>query len=613
MMFSNTNTFSLLAISSLLLARLGESLAIDQVQRLRMARKDLSSSVQRSEPVSRRQEGAAAGLVQPIWLSEDGLYYYTNVSLGTPPQPLTLALSMEGTTWAPTLPAGVSAEAYCEDGNNELACQYAQISGFWSVTYAPRGDFQTLSISDEGEINGIQAIEHISLGSTVLANVGLAIANSWSTPPLLSLDPAQANNPGPQLLVDREGVTDYGTGEIAFGGIDESQFFDELSSFNATNATGAGVVPVSDLYWIDADRRNVSIVDEDSSAGHLGVGQVSLTPYLWLQDAMFDIIISLFADVQKSNDTGIYSRKCSDPLSNIDIRSLQISIDGTIVTIPVEVLFVTLENSENVCDLAIRPISEYPVNTTADYILGFPFLRSAYTVLDHTNQQTHVAPRRPVFVEESTLTPVGANNDTVSGTGPILRATIEPVTTTLTAPLGAETTTSPTSSSPPSATTSHPVQTQYFYNAPSNGPNVGAIVGGVVGGVVLIAILIVIYPLKKMRDERAAARRRRAERAAERASAARLSPVDSNSNDNENDEDGEDGDKDAEAVATAIAISESKKEAARNAAGGRDSVTVNITELDSNSSSGDRNSRDHDVKSVNTFGESEKHDQPHAR
>ncbi|EPS45411.1 hypothetical protein H072_639 [Dactylellina haptotyla CBS 200.50] len=624
----SSNTFSRLGVSSLLFAQAIQGLAI--------VRKDISGSVRRSGAIKRAN---APGLAQPIWLGDDGLHYYTNVSMGTPPQPLTLVLSLDGTTWAPTLPAGTDEKSFCADGKNKVACSYASISGFYiipgSVTYAPQGDYQTLAIDAEDTINGIKALEHIQLGSTVLANVGIAVANSWDSAPQLSLSTIPTSKTsGPQLLsvleqanvintltyalsftsVDRKGAKNYTSGEITFGGIDESQFFGELSTFNATNETAAGVLPVSNFYWIDGNGKNVSIVDEGIAAGHLGVGQAALSPYLWLQDSIFEIVISLFSDLKKDKTSGLYSRNCSSPL---DIQSLQMSVDGTIITISNDLLFLTTENANEICTLAIRPISEYQTNTTADYILGFPFLRSTYTVFDYTNSQTHIAPRRVVFSSSSSaFIPVGENSDPVSGTGVSLITSIKPATSTISRPLGqtvSSTTPTPsatTSTAPPAATTS--VETQYFYHASKNTPNIAAIVGGVIGAVVLLAILIVFYPLMKAHNQRRRRQKARASRARQMSRGSgneELSPVDSNGDPVEGDDEGDD--KDSDEIATAIAVEESKKTAIagpyakrESSHRTRDSITVNVTEFGSNSSQSGRNSGS--GKSVNTFGENEK-------
>ncbi|KAK6511283.1 hypothetical protein TWF481_000204 [Arthrobotrys musiformis] len=640
-MISNINTFSCLALSSLLLANIGEAVAIPQFGKLEgKIRRDISKVVRRS-PIAPRQDSTARGLVQPIWLSDDGLRYYTNVSFGTPPQPLTLALSLDGTTWAPTLPAGVDADSYCADARNEVACSYASISGFYtipgSVTYSPRGDYKELEVDSEDTINGIQATEHIQLGTSVLANVGIAVANGWKSAPQLSLSSIPTSgSPGQQLLpvlqqanyistltfslaftsVDRGGNFDYESGELSFGGIDKTQFLGKLSSFESGNNTDAGVLPVSNIYWIDSNGRNVSIVDEDSNAGHLGVGLASFTPYLWLPDAMFEIVASLFADVEKPKGSEVYARNCTSSLDELDIESLQISIDGTFITIPTNLLFLPATGSQGLCNLAIQPISNYPITTSADYVLGFPFLRSAYTVFDHTHGLTHLAPRRVVFSSTSTLTPVGENNATVSGTGASLSTSFKAATTTLSTLLQQLSTTpsTTTTSAPPSATTTE-TKVQYYYEPPKSKPNVGAIVGGVVGAVVFLATVIVFYPLLKAANDRRKRRSKRQSRARERSrtsSANDLSPVDSNPNgeENENDEDGDEKE-DVDAITTAIAIANSKRdmpnqgESNRDSiAGARDSVTVNITEIDEASSRGGRKSSD--VKSMNTFGESEK-------
>ncbi|KAK6506244.1 hypothetical protein TWF506_011163 [Arthrobotrys conoides] len=509
-----------------------------------------------------------------------------------------------------------------------------------SVTYSPRGDYQDLEVDSQDTINAIQATEHIQLGSSVLANVGIAVADNWTSAPQLSLSSLPTSgSPGQQLLpvlqqagfintltyslaftsVDRRGNVDYESGELSFGGINQSQFWGELSSFESGKDIGAGVLPVSNIYWIDREGRNESIVDENSDAGHLGVGKVSLTPYLWVPNAMFEIIVSLFFDVQRSKGSEIYTRNCTASLGELDIKSLQLSIDGTFITVPIDLLFFPAAGQKDLCNLAIRPISDYPATTSADYILGFPFLRSAYTVFDHTHRLTHLAPRRIVFSSTPTLTPVGEGNATVSGTGASLRTTFQAATTTLSVPLQQLSETPSTTTATITSASAKPTETKlvYHYEAPKSKPNIGAIVGGVVGAVVFLAAIIVLYPLLKAANDRRKRQSKRKSRRRERSrtsSANNLSPVDSNQNEegNENDEDGDEKE-DVDAITTAIAIANSKKDVhvptsddgKRNSiAGARDSITVNITEIDEASSRGGRKSSD--VKSMNTFGESEK-------
>ncbi|KAJ6263699.1 Barrierpepsin [Drechslerella dactyloides] len=568
-MFSNTNTIPLLAVSSLLLlGQLCEGRAIPMPT---IARRDVSDTVRRDHGNYRRD---AKGLVQPIWLSDDGLMYYTNVSFGTPPQPLTLALSMTGTTWAPTLPAGKTAKSFCADNANALACEYAQISGFYtipsSITYSPKDNVTSLYVDSKDTINGTQGVDTIKLGTTALANVGIAVAEAWRSPPQLSLSPTPATNEsGPQLLAvlkqariintltyslsfgsaDDEGNVNYGTGKISFGGVDESQFVGELGAFTSNGP--AAVVPMSDVYWIDAAGKNVSIVDGGSQAGQLGVGEISLTPYLWLQDSMFDIIVSLFADATRTN-TGAYTCNCS-----ANVQSLQLSLDRTMITIPSAMLLEETASPGN-CMLAIRPLSDYTAATTADYILGFPFLRAAYTVLDHTNGQTLVAPRRVVTgASATTITPIGINDAAVSASGAAPASTnVQPATNTLTAALSLQTKPSTTKTSgAPRTTTSGSVQ-QLGYPRPRYNL-VGPVVGGVVGGVVFIALVIVFRPLVKATIRR---RRRRDRDDREMAMQRRrvsdstiMAPIDVASISEGDDDD--DDEKDAELIAAAIAMS----------------------------------------------------------
>ncbi|KAK6352883.1 Vacuolar protease A [Orbilia brochopaga] len=557
-MFCNVNTFLLLAVSALLLlGRLCDGRAIPAP-----ARRDVSDIVRR-DPVAVYKRDAK-GLVQPIWLSDDGAVYYTNVSFGTPPQPLTLAISMTGTTWAPMLPSGETERSFCADNANALACEYAQISGFYTIsssTFSPKDNVTNLPVGED-TINGTQAVDTVKMGTTSFANVGIALAQTWQSRPQLSLSATAATNEsGPQLLsvmkqagiintltyslsfgtVDDDGKVDYANGQIGFGGIDESQFYGELSAYTAERP---GVMPLSDLYWVSTALKNVSLIDETSQAGQLGVAEISLTPYLWLQDDMFGIIISLFANATKTSAG--YTAACGNV-----VRSLQFSLAGTVITIPSALLQTTSSSDPDTCNIFIRPMSEYPAATTADYILGFPFLRAAYTVFDYTHGQTFIASRR--LVPSTTLTPVGADDAAISAFGATLTTTIHPATSTLTSTLTMTSSTAP--SKPNTAPTTTITQRPQPY-APNTYKFVGPVVGGVVGGIVFIALIIVFRPLVKA----AIRRRRRGDRDDRQMAMQRrrvsdstiMSPIDIASIDGDDDDDDE---KDAELIAAAIAMS----------------------------------------------------------
>ncbi|KAF3908025.1 Barrierpepsin [Orbilia brochopaga] len=603
-MFYNTNAFPLLAVSALLL--LGQLCHGRAIPASNVARRDVSDIVRREHGATYRRD--AKGFVQPIWLSDDGSMYYTNVSIGTPKQPLTLAISMTGTTWAPTLPAGETEESYCTDTANVLACEYAHISGFYTLnssTYSPKENITNLAVGED-KISGTLAVDTVELGTTALANVGILIAESWRSPPQLSLSATPAtNDSGPQLLsvlkqariintltyslsfgsVDGDGNPDYGRGDIAFGGVDESQFFGELSAFTAN---AAGVVPVSDLYWISTAKKNVSMIDEGSKAGQLGVGEVAMTPYLWLEDDMFKIVISLFGDTTKT-ETG-YTAACDN-----NVRSLQFSIDGTVITLQSTVLQ-TPSADPSICTIAIRPRSEYPVSTTADYILGFPFLYAAYTVLDYTHGQTFIAARN--VVPSSILTPVGVDNAAVSADGATLTTSIHPATSTIyEAPIQTTSTSISTSAGtstsigisarPTTEIDSKSKSTKY---EPNNYNFVGPVVGGVVGGVVFIALIIVFKPLVKAamrrrerrdRDDREMAMQRR--RVGDHDV---MAPIDLGSDVGSVDGDEDDDEKDAELIAAAIAMSISDAEGDTGderdpGEAKRDSITIDIHGMDS--------------------------------
>lgn len=245
---------------------------------------------------------------------------------------------------------------------------------------------------------------------------------------------------------------------------------------------------------------------------------IDLCRYLYLPDGLFNVVIGLFkADsiLAAPTNENQYRMPCSSALDDTTgITHFQISIRSIVITIPIKELFLPLDRGREQCTLAIRPISIYTDETTADIILGLPFLKGSYIVVDYTNSQTLIAPRRYDGGDER-LRIVGVGNATISGTGTTFESEWSPATTTITTVLNTHGTGDnldtdnggdfitggdnangdngkPQSSDPPEGGPSGG-------GGGGSGTNVGAIAGGVVGGVVFI-LVGVAYLLYRRRE-----------------------------------------------------------------------------------------------------------------
>ncbi|KAF3914203.1 hypothetical protein ABW20_dc0106065 [Dactylellina cionopaga] len=140
-------------------------------------------------------------------------------------------------------------------------------------------------------------------------------------------------------------------------------------------------------------------------------------------------------------------------------------------------------------------MSEYRGPNTADFILGLPFLRAAFTVMDYSNKQTLIAQRRYSYDYSPTV--VGAGNATVTALGMERNGSHTPAASTISRPLTQRPTVSGSESTVSASGGAGSEVTQAAGGPPIDGSgsskssktNIGAIAGGVVGGVVLLSAI----------------------------------------------------------------------------------------------------------------------------
>ncbi|KAF3195400.1 hypothetical protein TWF225_003786 [Orbilia oligospora] len=330
--------------------------------------------------------------------------FYVDVLVGTPPQFLSLAFSTSSTTWLPS-PRNSNATEFCEDnatGNKFWSCYY---NSFYqpnrSSTYNSKrgrlnnnygtGLFATGTWgSDVFKINQL-TIPDVSFGLatnfTSAAELGLGVDFSRTFSPYPSLPEIMATEGAINLILYSIYINDIRNdgGEIFFGAVDEAKYEGNLATFESNTV---GRVNIKGVYWIDPDGVNSTLADS-SDIFAKDVAEIQLgTPSLWVPNSVYRGIINAMPALTYSTAYEAYTVDCT--VADSDLGSLQFDLGDTIISVSARQILVEYPTGSGTCIFTLYQSSKSRA-TSPDFLLGTPFLRSAFTVFDYTNNRTSVA------------------------------------------------------------------------------------------------------------------------------------------------------------------------------------------------------------------------------
>ncbi|KAK6513785.1 hypothetical protein TWF506_008221 [Arthrobotrys conoides] len=330
--------------------------------------------------------------------------FYVDVLVGTPPQFFSLAFSTSSTTWLPS-PKNLNVTDFCEDnatGNTFWSCYY---DNFYqpkrSSTYTAKRGVLDNSYgtglfakgtwgSDVFKINQL-TIPDVSFGLatnfTSAAELGLGVDFSRTFSPYPSLPEIMATEGAINLILYSIYINDIRNdgGEIFFGAVDEAKYEGNLVTFESNTV---GRVNVRGVYWIDPDGANSTLADSTDILSK-DVAEIQLgTPSLWVPNSVYRAIINAVPKLTYSTAYEAYTVDCT--VANSNLGSLQFDLGDTIITVPVRQILVEYPTGSGTCVFTLYQSSKSRA-TSPDFLLGTPFLRSAFTVFDYTNNRTSVA------------------------------------------------------------------------------------------------------------------------------------------------------------------------------------------------------------------------------
>ncbi|KAK6339756.1 hypothetical protein TWF718_009150 [Orbilia javanica] len=330
--------------------------------------------------------------------------FYVDVLVGTPPQFFSLAFSTSSTTWLPS-PRRPNVTAFCEDnatGNKFWSCFYdnfyqpnrsstfeakrGTLDNSYGTGLFARGTWG----SDVFKINQL-TLPDVSFGLatnfTNAAELGLGVDLSRTFSPYPSIPEIMAAQGSINLILYSIYINDIRNdgGEIFFGAVDEAKYEGMLATFDSDTV---GRVEIKGVYWNAPDGTNTTLADSSDLVSR-NVGEIQLgTPSLWVPNVVYSGLVNAISGLTYSTAYEAFTVDCV--YANRDLGSLQFDLGDTIITIPARQILVEYPTGSGVCVFTLYQSSKAR-STSPDFLLGTPFLRSAFTVFDYTNNRTSVA------------------------------------------------------------------------------------------------------------------------------------------------------------------------------------------------------------------------------
>ncbi|KAF3912119.1 Candidapepsin-2 [Orbilia brochopaga] len=387
-------------------------------------------------------------------------------------------MSTDSVTWVPQMPA--STAQFCSNSSNTDGCKIAgSVSGYYTPeSKVDKSDFFNYTIVDSPGYNatGYWTETTASVGG-VSVDLQIGVAENWHLIPSLGLGlwPTDPPQKGPSYLAaleqqgkiagqylscyDLTDTTDSGT--IVLGGVDLHKFSGKFTIWNNFNRPGVTTTPGVRVLLGD----NVTTIPDTGAAQAL---VNPFTPFLYVPDTLLKLLLQALG-ATPINSVGAYGLPCNTQLD--PTWTLEITYQKLVLSIPFQHLLSSAASAKgDLCFLALLPISYY--NTPGyniSYVLGGPFFRAAYVVVNPSDNTTAIAVANPNVTTTSVVALGG------------------PYGTPLSALEGI----------PPPSSTPSPSDTSSSSGKKSN---TGAIVGGVVGGIA--ALLLIVAALWYFRRRR---------------------------------------------------------------------------------------------------------------
>ncbi|KAK6523081.1 hypothetical protein TWF281_002504 [Arthrobotrys megalospora] len=391
---------------------------------------------------------------------------YTTVEFGDNNQNLTMALSYDQITWVPQLPA--SRTNFCNNRSNEQACRIGgSLSGYFDPGDSQRdGAFRYVvpGVPDsvDATASGYYIEDKVTAGG-VTVDLQFGVATSWNIPPTLGLGLwplIQTNRPSYLAALEQQGkiggpytscyyISGSDSGQLVLGGVDLDKFNGKFTIYDKYELPG--IIGSPSAAVVAGDK--VSVFNETD------VPEAVIAPFtqfIYMPANVLAALVAVLPDIQYDDTFGEHTLPCDAQLDSGWFFELTLS--GLTIRLPMSDLQtpIKLPGAENRCFISAGDVTgagAYGYNFS--YVLGGPFIRSAYVVVNSADNITAVATANP-NVTTSNIVELG---------GPFAAQLTDLVGST-------------------------PTPSSRSNSGNGSSSNTGAIAGGVVGGVVAIAAIV---------------------------------------------------------------------------------------------------------------------------
>ncbi|KAI1647040.1 acid protease [Daldinia loculata] len=364
----------------------------------------------------RRQDGTVTEVITNEKLRGG---YFASCTVGTPPQNLTLQLDTGSSDiWVPS-----SSSSVCQETTDNQGCTLGSFDESASTSFSVVGQSEfSISYVDGSHSKGDYIAETFGIGDVTLTNLTMGLGVNTDIPYGLvgvgyvaseaivgSTRSTSSTYDNLPVKMQKEGLIatnayslwlndlDASTGSILFGGIDTEKYQGDLTRINIYKDSRSGVFSSFTVALTSVQASSPSGTDSLSSEFPIPVVLDSGTTFSYLPTDLAEQIwqevgASYYAEVNLSllpcsmgNSQGHFSfgfGGSGGPAINVTMDELVLPLNGV----------TRFEDGPNegevICQFGIQNFS----SSSATFLLGDTFLRSAYVVYDLVNNQVAIAP-----------------------------------------------------------------------------------------------------------------------------------------------------------------------------------------------------------------------------
>ncbi|KAF2218633.1 aspartic peptidase domain-containing protein [Elsinoe ampelina] len=370
--------------------------------------------------------------------------YYTNITVGSPPQTLTVILD----TGSSDLYVDASASAACKDTSSPFTCRGGSFDPSASQSYQvvdPNG-FNT-SFGDGSTATGDFGTDTVGIGNVVIQGVQLGVATDVvsTTGYAVSLmgvgysynEASSRQYPNMPEVLQQAGaissrlysifLNSFGdaTGTILFGGVDTSKYTGQLHTINVSPVqTRSGdivyefIIPVTGISGRINGQSTTYLSSTSQSSRR---GSDSLQVLLDTGSTAWTVPPSLYTSLRDLFGDAIDSAGLLDCSHQQDDISIDIEFNGQVtIDVPASSFIIpvydpttnrqnTTASGQPLCAFMISPdVGNQQLTQTGFLTMGDAVLRSMYVVFDMDNGQIAIAPANTNSTSESDVRVVSA-------------------------------------------------------------------------------------------------------------------------------------------------------------------------------------------------------------